>query len=162
MTRQNVERGYLDSNGRWHPEVDEESPKNMGNSSFKETFQDIGANFVENVTGAAAQGVAESVYISFRSQITPQVHVDMHDFVGGEDRTPQDLPPGPFGQASDWFLRNIVKPEVEVSILGSKRTIAPYGRPDRDYTAAFWLTVAAGLGGAAYLGYKAISKLRKG
>ena len=169
MARPYIERGYLDNEGRWHPESDPfmgEAPRPGGYPDFSQAFQDMGQDFVENVTDAANQAtdsVMSAAHVRVRSQITPELNVNLHDVVGRMDREEdkESLDPSLFGQATHWFLKNIARPEIEINILGTRRRIAPWGRPERNYTAAFWLLVAAGIGSAGYLGYKAIGRMQR-
>jgi len=169
MARPYIERGHFDRAGRWHPD----SGPHMGEASgpegypdFSQAFQDIGSNFVDNVNQAATKGVMSAAHVRVRSQITPDLNVNLQDVVGQmdkkDDQGSSEAGPGLFGQATHWFLKNIARPEVELNVLGTKRIIAPWGRPERDYTAAFWITMAAGFGSVAYLGYKAIGRVQRG
>ena len=88
----------------------------------------------------------------FRSQITPEMKVSLSDLES--QGAQKDIGPGLTGKAVDWFLSNVVRPEMEIHVLGQKHTIAPWGRPEGSRSTLLTLGLIAALAGTGYAGYR--------
>jgi hypothetical protein len=78
--------------------------------------------------------------VVLRSQITPDVVYDP----SAPAAPPQE------GRLTEWFLRNVVKPELTIqTAAGEFSAYAPYGKPTHNY---FPLLMILGAGGAFFLG----------
>lgn len=78
----------------------------------------------------------------FRTQITPDVRVDLLDTL--QPAPPRE--PGIAGRFANWVIGSVIKPEIQLDIpaAGIRRSIAPYGPPTKDYTVP--LAFFAGIG----------------
>ena len=78
--------------------------------------------------------------VVLRSQITPDIVYDPASPAG----PPQE------GKITEWFLRNVVKPELTIQTpAGEFSAYAPYGKPAANF---FPLLMVLGLGGAYFIG----------
>ena len=111
-------------------------------------LDELGNWIPESQSSAVMPGLGELV---IRSQVSPEVRVDLTNLAQPQKEEPQ----GVFGRAVDWVMRRVVRPEVEINILGSPHRIAPWGRPEGNNSALVVVGSIAALATAGYLGYRA-------
>ena len=75
--------------------------------------------------------------------MSPEFTIDLGSLKKGEEPKTQK------GKGAEWLMKAI-KPEIEVTVLGRRQIIAPWGRPTKDYTAIASLAVGVVLGLATY------------
>lgn len=99
---------------------------------------------------AMSQVVPEVV---FKTQITPDFTFSLAPDAIAKGRP--DKAPGITGKFAMWFLKNIIRPEIQVKApeFGLEKTIAPWGRPQENLAFPLALGVAVGalgVGGFLY------------
>jgi len=85
--------------------------------------------------------------VVFRSQITPDMTFTL---APGEKPTPVKVESTASGKISEWILKHIVKPEVEIEASGYKQNYSPYGRPQDNYILP--LVASVGVGALLFAG----------
>ncbi|MGE3527902.1 MAG: hypothetical protein AB7G54_00570 [Methyloceanibacter sp.] len=125
-----IQRGYLDELGRF---ISEELPS-------------------APVGGTGAELV-------LRTQLSPEMRIDLAELGRGKPAERPE-PKGLLAQGLDWVLSELVRPEIEIQVLGQSQTIAPWGKPEPERGA--WLAVggAALAAGVFWLGYQVLCRSR--
>lgn len=112
--------------------------------NYEKFYEDPGAALKEVVVAQAAKD-----RVVFRSQVTPTFQRSLADLTAGKpQRPPQGR--GVAGRVTNAIMR-LVKPEVSIYVLGQNYTVAPWGRPTKDYTPAVAVGAVALAGGAWWL-----------
>lgn len=96
-------------------------------------------------------GVMSSVVGQFnneivvRSQVTPEIRIDVNQLLKGGAEQPKEAVKG----QGNFFL-NFIRPEIELNLLGTKQSVAPYGKPAEDMMPVLIASIAGlmTLGGA--------------
>lgn len=119
------------------------------------TFPDLGPLLdpLRDATNAAAREAG--VRVRVRSQVAPELTLDVWQGEDGATRTESAGAGGGIGEA----LLRFARPSVYLEGPGFSYAVEPYGRPERNYSAALALgTVAVGL--LAWKGWRAWQRRR--
>lgn len=115
-----------------------------------DTLQSFGGDRIADAVLSSGGGSE----VIFRSQVSPEVRVDLDELGKGLPGKAVPREPGASSIVAEWVLANVIKPEINVRVAGIQKVIAPWGRPNRNVAPLLALTLLAGAGALGYAGYK--------
>jgi len=113
--------------------------------NWMRTSQGMGQSVVSSAVANAAAAQVRGIRIN--TQISPEI--EWSPSAGAQ----------PTGSSTgDWFLANVVKPQVSLDTPAGVMTVAPYGPPSSNYFPLMVLAALAGLGTMGWLIYRGIRR----